>query len=101
MHSGWYLAGTGTYVPSGARVIDAIREGLYPEKDAMRSGQLEASVAPADVPAVALAVRAAHSAVGAAKADPTEIGFLAYAAVLDSGPLVWDSAAYVQQELGL
>jgi 3-oxoacyl-[acyl-carrier-protein] synthase III len=95
-----YLAGAGLDLPTAVSVASAVDDGRYPAKLAERSQQLAVTVAAIDQPPVSFAVSAARKAIEAAKYDFAEIGLLAHAVVLDPGPRAWNSASFIERELG-
>jgi 3-oxoacyl-[acyl-carrier-protein] synthase-3 len=96
-----YVAATGTCLPGEISVAEALDSGRYTQAEAARSGQLAATALQDGRGAPDLAVAAARQALARSGYAPEDTAVLLYAVLFHAGLDMWNSAAYVQRELGL
>lgn len=100
-YSDLYVRATGATFGSEMTVETAIAEGRYDRRLAAESRQLAVRIADADQGAPDLAAAAGRQALARSGHKPADIGLLLHVVTMHSGLDCWNSASYIQREVGI
>ncbi|GAA4958446.1 ketoacyl-ACP synthase III family protein [Actinoplanes utahensis] len=96
-----YVAATGSWLAPPVDVGTALADGRYDPDDAARADYLSVAVAEPGENVADMWSRAALTALGKSGFAAGDVGLLLCAATFGAGVDGWNSAAYVQRELGM